>query len=194
MTSLPDIRITLASTDAHITQIKTLHNANLRRLLPVEVQERDGFVTAEYEVEYLAHIHKSTPAVVALAQVDGAEKVVGYVLAATKTDSMSHNLLKDLVHFVDSNSSYNGKPLASTNYIVVGQLCVAKEFRGAALAKRMYQHYAEVYLKSGKFECAVTDVVSTNVISLRAHEKAGWVIVDSLSFEGVDFKVIVLPA
>ncbi|ORY36464.1 hypothetical protein BCR33DRAFT_790242 [Rhizoclosmatium globosum] len=149
MTSQPDIRITLASTDAHITQIKTLHNANLRRLLPVEVQERDGFVTAEYEVEYLAHIHKSTPAVVALAQVDGAEQVVGYVLAATKTDSMSHNLLKDLVHFVDSNSSYNGKPLASTNYIVVG-------------------HF---YLKSGKFECAVTDVVSTNVISLRAHER-----------------------
>ncbi|KAJ3028517.1 UNVERIFIED_CONTAM: hypothetical protein HDU68_001513 [Siphonaria sp. JEL0065] len=184
--------IALASTDAHVVQIKQLQMENLRRLLPLEVQEREGFVTAEYSIDYLRNIHSKTPAVVALAQVNGVQQVVGYVLAATKQDSLEHDLLKDLVGTVDGRCKFEKKKLKDLNYIVVGQLCVAKDFRGQRLASKMYEAFAQEY-KSRGFECAMTDVAADNEKSLKTHKKSGWVVVDSLDYSGVVFEVIVLP-
>ncbi|KAJ3068704.1 hypothetical protein HDU98_008176 [Podochytrium sp. JEL0797] len=187
-----DARVALATTPAHIDQIKALQMANLRRLLSVEVQEADGFVTAEYSRRFLAKIHESTPAIVSLAEVDGTERVVGYVLVATRADAASHDLLKDLVDTVDTRCNFEGKPLRDMNYLLVAQLCVDKQFRGQGLARKMYSAFAAEYHSRG-FEIGMTDVAADNAISLKAHSKSGWIVVDSLDYSGVVFKVIVLP-
>ncbi|KAI9345664.1 hypothetical protein BDR26DRAFT_856417 [Obelidium mucronatum] len=186
------VRIALASTSTHVEQIKALQMANLRRLLPVEVQETEGFVTAEYTLEFLQQIHKSTPAIVALADVNGEEQVVGYVIAATKEESLQHDLLKDLVGTVDARCQYDGKPMKDIRYIVVAQLCVAKAFRGQRLAQKMYERYSLEYHERG-YEMAMTDVAHDNAKSLKTHKYAGWVVIDSLDYSGVFFDVIVLP-
>ncbi|KAJ3066258.1 hypothetical protein HDU98_010449 [Podochytrium sp. JEL0797] len=188
---IPSARIALA-TPAHLEQIKALQMENLRRLLPIQVQETDGFVTAEYSPEYLAKLHESTPAIVSLAEIDGTEKVVGYVLVATRTEASTHELLKFFIKTIDARINFGGKPLRDMNYALIAQLCVAKQFRGQGLAQKMYSAFAREYLARG-FAVGVTEVATENEVSLKAHAKAGWTVVDSLDYSGVVFKVVVLP-
>ncbi|KAJ3209163.1 hypothetical protein HDU82_001265 [Entophlyctis luteolus] len=165
--------ITLASTTEHVAQVKSLQNENLRRLLPVEVQQTDGFVTAEYTVEFLTQMNHNSPAVIALDE-DGV--VAGYILGCTREDALQHPLMKTLVNQFDSLNFHN--------YVLVGQLCVAKRARGHSLAVRMYELFAKEYKRRG-FSCSLTSVAQDNAVSLNVHKKAGWNTVHSYEYDGV---------
>ncbi|KAI8620783.1 acyl-CoA N-acyltransferase [Chytriomyces sp. MP71] len=184
---LDQVEITLSSTEEHARQIKELQNANLRRNLSI-AEQAEGFVTAEYSVEFLLQLQQTTPHVIAIS--NGV--VVGYALAASREHGASHALLADMVRHIDARCALDGVPLRNMKYVLVAQLCVAKAFRGQRLAQKLYAHFTQAFQERG-FQCAVTDVVSTNAPSLAAHRKAGWVVVNSLEFEGVAFDVICLP-
>ncbi|KAJ3122311.1 hypothetical protein HK100_012048 [Physocladia obscura] len=179
--------VVVATTIEQVKQIKALQMENLRRLLPVETQLRDGFVTAEYTQEYLEQLHAESPAIIAL---DEAGHVVGYVLAVTRSTAAHHSLLADLAEKVDSDRIVDSN--SQNNYILVGQLCVAKHARGHSLAGRMYDVYRAEYKRRG-FYCAVTDVADDNQISMNVHKKAGWIVAKSITFESVSFSIVILP-
>ncbi|KAJ3119499.1 hypothetical protein HK100_000283 [Physocladia obscura] len=180
--------VTLASTLNQVAQIKALQNANLRRFVPVEVQKTDGYLTSDYTIEYLEQIHAETPAVVALDE-NGA--VVGYALAITRETARKHELIEEVVSTIDSlNVAAPSDP--PNNYILSGQLCVAKHARGHALTTRMYNFFREVYKQRG-YNCSATGVAADNLASMTAHQKAGWLVTETVEFEGRPFKIVVLP-
>jgi RimJ/RimL family protein N-acetyltransferase len=68
--------------------------------------------------------------------------------------------------------SWENKPLNAYRYYIMGQICVAKEYRGQGLVEELYNHHKKVY--KSRFDLLVTEIATRNQRSVRAHEKAGF--------------------
>ena len=115
------------------------------------------------------------------------DKVVGYALVATKDIRNGHDLLNGLFDAIDK-CEYNGKLLRDISYVVVGQLCVAKEYRGQDLAQKIYGHFRDCLSK--EFTYLVTDVAQANTRSLKAHRKRGFQVINELIYGGFGWDIV----
>jgi len=68
--------------------------------------------------------------------------------------------------------TYKGKFIRDYNYIVCGQVCVAKEARGQGVFDQMYRHYRDIY--SSKYDLILTEIATRNQRSIRAHYRVGF--------------------
>ena len=168
---------------SEVVGIKALQNANLASRIDAAERAAEGFVTAEYSLEFLQTMHAQTPAVIAV----DAGVVVGYALVTTRELGATHGLIRELVQAVEG-MTFRGQALAGARYVLCGQLCVAKSHRGQGLAGRMYAHFREAL--RGQYDYAVTDVVCSNVRSLQAHRKAGFETIASLDYGGDVWQVV----
>lgn len=178
------MRIKRVSDLKEIEGIKILQTANLRQNLSPEETEAEGFVTAEYTLEFLERMNEDEPAVIAVDD----DKVVGYALVATRKLLGQHDLLDDLFAQIDAQV-YRGTRLSESNYVLVGQLCVAKDQRGKGLARKMYVFFRSEL--SERFNYCLTDVQVSNPRSIRAHLRAGFQILGELSYGGSPWKIVI---
>ncbi len=178
-----EITIRRVSTLQEIIGIKDLQALNLKKNLSAEDALTQGFLTAEYTLEYLQAMHDASPSIIAK---DG-NQIVGYALVATKSVRNGHDLMADLFNVIDTKY-YNGKPLKEVNYVVVGQLCVALGYRGQGLVKLMYDYYRDCYAST--YEYLITDVAQANTRSLNAHKKSGFIVIDTLEYGGVGWDIV----
>lgn len=178
-----NVRITQTSCTRDLEGIRALQLANLGRNISKEESDAEGFVTAEYSVEFLQLMHEAEPSIIAK---DG-DAVVGYALVATKEVCRQHPLLRDLLQSIEA-LSYCGTSLTNVPFVIVGQLCVAKDYRGKGLAWKMYEQYRT--LLSGKYACAITEVAVSNERSMRAHLKSGFKTVTTAEYNGVNFNIV----
>ena len=72
--------------------------------------------------------------------------------------------------------------------MVVGQLCVAKPYRGLGLVQKLYGHFRDCY--ADQFEYLITDVAQANTRSLKAHLKTGFQIIDTLTYGGIGWDIV----
>jgi len=177
------IWIKLVSDFSELVGIKTLQDENLKKNLSITEAEKEGFVTAEYSIEFLQKLHLKNPSIIAK---DG-NQIVGYALVALKSIRDQHELLADLFDSIDK-VQYKGQMLKNTNYVVIGQLCVSKKYRGLGLVQAMYQHFKTTL--SGEFDYCLTDIASNNPRSLKAHTKNGFVVVDTLNYGGLSWDIV----
>ncbi len=177
------IEVTRASSMEDILQMKALQSQNLRQNISDEEARAQGFLTATYSEAYFKEMHDAAPAIVAK---DG-DRVVGYALVATQAVRQGHDLVEGLFNSIDE-CMYDGKLLSAQKYVVVGQLCVAKEYRGMQLVDRMYQHFAESMYPG--YQYVVTDVDVDNTRSLRAHERSGFEVIGTLEYGGKKWNIV----
>jgi ribosomal protein S18 acetylase RimI-like enzyme len=166
-----------------IKGIKALQTSNLKSNLTEAEMMQEGFLTASYTLEFLEQIHDIEPAIVAK---DG-DTVVGYALAVTKALYGHHDLLDDLFTKIDAHH-YKGQLLADIDYVVVGQLCVAKTHRGRGLVQQLYGHFQASL--STKYPYLITDVDEKNPRSVKAHIKTGFAIIGTLHYGGSDWHIV----
>lgn len=127
----------------------------------------DGFVTVRHDFEVLAKMNGLAPHVVA----KNGESIVGYVLAMTSESREDVPVLIPMFEQFDL-LTYKEKPLSLWNYLVVGQVCVSKDFRGQGIFDKMYQFYKNTY--QSKFDFAITEIATNNPRSIRAHQRVGF--------------------
>lgn len=173
-------RVTAA---AELQGILQLQRENLKKNVSAGEADSEGFVTAEYTLAFLEAMHQAGPSVIAK---DG-ERVIGYALVAVKSVGKDHDLLADLFDTIDQKI-YKGIPLKDARYVVVGQLCVAKGYRGMGLAQQLYRHFREAL--SGEFDYCLTDIAQANPRSLKAHLKTGFQVLDILTYGGVVWDIV----
>ena len=65
-----------------------------------------------------------------------------------------------------------GKTLDEWDYIVMGQVCVAAEYRGHRLVDRMYKYFRACYHLN--YPILVTDIAPRNTRSRRVHQRCGF--------------------
>jgi ribosomal protein S18 acetylase RimI-like enzyme len=175
------VEIQLAKTSEELIEVLELQQANLRKNISEEEAATQGFLMAEYDLDFLEMLQKNSPGILAK---DG-EKVVGYSLVALPDTARHHPLLADLVANIE-RCAHVGKPI--TNYAIVAQLCVSKDYRGQDLVQKLYGGFQEHY--ASRFDFCITDVAKANARSLKAHQKRGFQVIDSLSYGGIGWDIV----
>lgn len=155
------------ATDQDLQGILTLQQANLKKHLSPEETASQGFVTVVHDLELIKRLNDREQHIIAR---DG-DRVVGYTLAMTRE---ARNDIPVLVSLFDQLETIpmGDQKLSDYRYIIVGQVCVDKAYRGQRVLDRCYAAYREAY--QGKYEMAVTDIVSTNLRSRKAHLRIGF--------------------
>ena len=176
--------ICLATTDREIQEIRDLQEVNLKENVAAENRLSDGFLTAKYELDFLKAMNGLTPAII--AKQNGL--VVGYALATDRSLLAQHPLLKDLGTQINK-IPFGGQFIGDFDYLVVGQLCVAKEVRGRGLAQDLYARFKATY--ENRYPFAITDVDRDNLASLKTHLKVGFQVVSTLLYGGSNWHVVV---
>lgn len=181
--NITNVELTRVSNPSEITGIRDLQELNLKQNITAQEAIDQGFLTAAYTKEYLHAMNLASPSII--AKVD--DKVVGYALVATKEIRKGHDLIEGLFDAID-DCAYKGKLLRDVNYVVVGQLCVAKEYRGQDLVQKLYGHFRDCL--SHEFTYLVTDVAKANIRSLKAHKKRGFQVINELMYGGFGWDIV----
>ena len=159
--------VTLSDGAADIDGILALQRENLAATVGEEEAGRNGFVTVVHTRPILEAMHASGPSVV--ARCDG--EVVGYALTMPVECRSFLPVLVPMFDLLDG-LEYRGAPFARTRYYVMGQICVARAFRGSGLFDAMYAHHRKAF--ADRYDVIVTEIARRNARSLRAHARVGF--------------------
>ena len=178
------VQITQAKTTEDLLGILHLQQQNLAVHLSPEEALEQGFVTIVHDLDILRRMNDAAPHTIAK---DG-ERVVGYALTTLPQFRAAIPFLESLFERLD-HLQWHEKPFLKVNYFVMGQVCVAKDYRGMGIFDRLYQGLKEFHAE--RFEMVVTDISSRNTRSLRAHERVGFEVLQEFAVEGGEIWVVV---
>jgi GNAT superfamily N-acetyltransferase len=162
---------TLINTTEELQQILQLQKENLIQNIDDTEMQSQGFVTLQHDLQTLQQMHDLAPTVI----IKDDDKVVAYALTMLKECRQLMPDLEPMFALLDK-LSWNNKPLTSYRFYVMGQVCIAKAYRGKGLFEQLYGHHKKVYQSC--FDLFVTEISTRNHRSLRAHEKLGFKIID----------------
>lgn len=174
-----------AESKEELEGILSLQRNNLDQNISDSEKAAQGFVTVKHSLDQLAEMNKIAPHLIAK---DG-EKVVGYILAMTKD---SKTLIPVLIPMFEQFEllAFRGKPVSNYNYLVIGQICVDKHYRGQGIFDRMYEAYQDQFLNY--FDFAITEIAISNSRSLKAHQRVGFQIIHEFSDSTQNWAIVVL--
>ena len=161
------LKATVVTTEEELVQIHKLNQKNIKTNLDDRTQNEEGFVTWLYPLKLLREMHELAPSII----VKSENVVAGYALTTLKDARTFHpdlNLMFENLETV----LYGGKTLSSYNFYCMGQICVAKEYRGQNIVNMLYQKHKEMY--SHQYEFLLTEISTSNVRSLKAHARVGF--------------------
>ena len=161
------ILYTTAASKNDLKGILNLQKRNLARGLTKDEIQSQGFVTVDHSFEQLEVLNNYEKHVIAKDN----EKLIGYLLAMTKRSRLDIAVLVPMFELFDT-LPYNGKLVSEYNYLVVGQVCIDKAYRGQGILDHCYETYRQHY--GSKYDFAITEIAATNSRSLKAHERVGF--------------------
>ena len=174
-----------ASTDKELHQILILQRGNHASSISQSQARTEGFVTVMHPFSLLKKMNKAAPQIIA----KDAERVVGYALVMLKSFAKMIPMLQpmfDKLAGIDFDKRY----ITDHSYYVMGQICVEKSFRGKGVFDALYLKHEEIYGR--RFELCVTSVSTSNVRSMRAHERVGFRIVHTFRDAMDEWNILVL--
>ncbi|UII23619.1 GNAT family N-acetyltransferase [Fulvivirga ligni] len=159
--------VRLAESENDLEGILQLQQDNHVQNISADIKNKEGFVTVKHSLEDLKQMNSKAKQIIAV--YDG--KVVAYALVMVPEFSKLIPVLTPMFDTFDT-IDLDGIKLSQYKYYVMGQICVAQDFRGMGLVSAMYTKHKEVY--SGAYDIILTEVSSSNPRSMRAHEKIGF--------------------
>jgi ribosomal protein S18 acetylase RimI-like enzyme len=176
-----DFHYTAAVSDLELQGILSLQKENLQQHLDSLDQ---GFVMVCHQLADLQKMNAIAPHIICKS----ADKVVAYVLAMTKACKEDIPVLFPMFEQFDQ-LPYKGRMISAYDYMVVGQICVGKEYRGLGIFDGLYSEYKKRYQE--KYPFAITEVATRNLRSMRAHERVGFKVVDRyLAPDGEEWAIV----
>jgi GNAT superfamily N-acetyltransferase len=157
-----------AETLADLQGILQLQHANLSQTIGPHEAREQGFVTLQHTLPLLREMNADYGHSIAVED----EQVVGYALMMQRRFETQIPALAALMQQLD-HSRWRGRPLTEYPYFIMGQVCVAKAFRGQGVFVGLYQHLCTRL--AADFAVVVTEIAALNTRSCRAHAKIGFV-------------------
>jgi len=161
------ITYTISKSTNDLEGILSLQKSNLAQGLTSQEIYSQGFLTVDHTYDQLKKLNNYERHVIAKNE----EKVIGYVLAMTKQSRFDIPILFPMFNVFDT-ILYKDKKISEYNYIIIGQVCVHKNYRGQGIFYNCYSAYKDHY--SDKYDFAITEIASTNLRSLNAHKSIGF--------------------
>ncbi len=179
------IHYTTTNTTKDLEGIIALQKANLAQNLTKEEIKSQGFVTVHHSYEQLKKLNDHEKHIIAKDN----DRVVGYVLAMTHHSKFDLPILIPMFNEFEI-ILYGSKKIADYNYIVAGQVCTNKEYRGQGIVDNCYGTYKNFY--SDKYDFVITEIATTNLRSLHAHKRIGFLEIHSYTAPDKENWIIVL--
>jgi ribosomal protein S18 acetylase RimI-like enzyme len=178
-------RTCLVTRREELEQLLRLQAANLRDHVSPEQAAREGFVTVAHTLDVLERMHALAPSVIAK---DG-ERLAGYALVMPVEARTFVPILEPMFQLLET-LSWRGRPLREYRYYVMGQVCVAEEYRGQGVFDALYREHRASY--GARFDCTVTEVATRNTRSMRAHARVGFEVIETYRDATDEWAVIAL--
>lgn len=162
------VKYTSAQNDQDLEGILALQVINLPGSISSKEALEQGFLTVVHEMDLLRDMNRPFAHTIAKKGDD----VVGYALSMTEDFK---ERVPVLVPFLERirDMEWQSQPVATFRYILMGQVCVAKNYRGQGVFKGLYQKMQE--RMAPHFDLILTEISERNTRSIRAHEKVGFV-------------------
>ena len=160
-------RSALVTNEEELQQILQLQKENLLQHIDESAIKSQGFVTLRHTLDELKQMHNLAPSVI----IKDKGKVIAYALTMLKE---CRHLMPDLepMFALFDKLSWNGSPINDYSFYVMGQVCVAKQYRNQGLFDELYHYHKKVYQST--FNLFLTEIATRNRRSLRAHERVGF--------------------
>ena len=155
--------------------ILSLQRENLERD-PDEARSQ-GFVTVVHDLEKLTQMHALAPSVIA----EDEGQLCGYAI------TMPVGIDGVVIPALDAMLAQLEK-LALGRFYVMGQICVAKSYRGSGVFDALYEGHRTLY--ATRFDRVVTGIATRNTRSMRAHERVGFKVIHRYRDETDDWAVV----
>jgi len=156
------ILYTKAQHNSELEQILELQKNNLLENLSEEEKKEHGFVTIKHTFEILKVMNDVCPHTIAKFE----NRVVGFALSMTKGFAEDIDVLKPMFHEIS-------KLVSGEKYIVMGQICIDKDFRKLGIFKGLYE-FMKTVICLNTFDTIITEIDIKNERSLKAHESVGF--------------------
>lgn len=172
------IEYTPATTAEELVQIMSLQKMNLKSAISELEMAHEGFVTVSHDLELLKRMNDVCSHILAKDR----DKVVGYALSMDPGFNKEIPVLQPMFDELKKRNIHD--------FLVMGQICVAKThrkqgiFRGlyAAMKKAAYPKYATI----------ITEVDTSNTRSLGAHVAIGFKKIGTYHSLGQNWELISL--
>lgn len=161
------IRYTTSKSESDLLGILELQQRNLAINLSREEVLSQGFVTVTHRLEGLQKMNDLEPHLIAK---DG-EQVIAYLLAMTVHSKADIPILFPMFELFE-RIQFRGKTVSNYNYLVVGQVCVDKNYRGQGILDQCYEAYKKQF--QNKYDFAITEISIKNQRSINAHRRIGF--------------------
>lgn len=157
----------LVSALKELQQVLDLQQKNLRGMHDPKTEREQGFVTIPHTLQTLEALHKQQPSIVAKDE----ETVAGYALVMTPACA---DVVPELFSLYAGLSKLhlNGKPLTDFRFYVMGQVCVAKQYRGTGVFDGLYARHRQEFYTT--YDFVITEIATRNTRSMRAHQRVGF--------------------
>ncbi|OWW26498.1 GNAT family N-acetyltransferase [Zobellia sp. OII3] len=172
------IRYGTASTDDELKQILALQERNLPSGLSDSEKAKEGFVTVVHTFETLKAMNTVCPHIIARSE----HAVIGYALCMHPRFSDAIEVLKPMFDEIE------GILPPEENYIVMGQICIDKDFRRQGVFRKLYETMQPKTKKD--FSSIITEIDAVNTRSLQAHFAVGFKELHSYTSGAREWKIV----
>ncbi|QBA65663.1 GNAT family N-acetyltransferase [Muriicola soli] len=169
----------VAFSDKDLQDILELQEQNLPANLSEEAMRRDGFLTVKHNFELLKKMNDVCPHIVA----SNGDRVIGYALCMHPDFKSEIPVLFSMFKEIEAQSGID-------SFMVMGQICVDKEYRGKGVFRGLYLKMKEE--TSSYCDLIITEVDGRNTRSLKAHLAVGFRVIKKYQSDGRDWYLIVL--
>ncbi|WP_281541526.1 GNAT family N-acetyltransferase [Maribacter aestuarii] len=174
-----EIYYSIAATDEELKEILALQNRNMVTTISGEEREKEGFVTVMHSFDILKQMNSICPHIIAKAN----GKVVGYALSMHPNFGDDIPVLKPMFKELEN--------LKIENYLVMGQVCLDKNYRKKGVFRELYATMKREY--KNNYATIITEVDATNTRSFNAHLAVGFELLRSYKSIGRKWNIITLP-
>jgi len=169
-----------AQIDKELNEILCLQQQNLPKNLSEKEIKQEGFLTVEHDFELLKKMNDVCSHTIAISE----NKVVAYALSMHPNFTAEIEVLKPMFEEIDSVIS------TSADYIIMGQICIAKAFRKKGVFRGLYEHMK--HFLSSDFQKIITEVDTKNQRSMDAHKAIGFKELKRYKADGKEWSLVVL--
>lgn len=166
-------------TDQELLQILKLQQANFSSSISEVEKVKEGFVTVQHDFDILKLMNDKCQHIIAIYDTN----VVGFALSMVKEFQDKIEVLKPM--FVEIEKHKNPEK----SYLVMGQICVDKEFRKKGVFRGMYTFMRDELHE--QYDVLITEIDSSNERSINAHQAIGFEQLHLFTADDHDWKIVV---
>lgn len=170
---MKDIVYTRVKIIEELMQIRTLQFQNILTSITSEEKQQEGFVTVQHSLGLLEQMNTACAHIIAKED----QKVVGFALVMLPKFRNEIEILIPMFEKIDAILPVN------KSYVIMGQICVDKNYRRKGVFRQLYLFYKEELQK--QFDFLITEVSVTNLRSINAHQSVGFKTIEIYEDKGI---------